>query len=456
MSSMIQRILKGVGSQALNQVWTFALRFLEIPLFLNFWPTSRYGEWLILSSFVTYLTLSDLGVSQVINRDIIIAASAGNEREASEMFETGIIFSSMIAVCTSLIFVGAIFFYDPISSHLSGLGTRFDIINMSIILAASVVLSLQLEYWLGVLASAGRYPIGLFIVTVIQVCVFVSTAGVLAYGGGAVLIALCALLCQCIGQIFVCVLALRSATWLDLKFHSFSFSRLIRLWQPTVGIFGIRLQQAVLNDLLRLIVGIVAGPALVVSYIAHARLARFLTVTTRLSYPLHVEMGLAFGGNQRKRFQQLARTNIALCGTAAFGFAIVEMAIAPVVFTEWVRNSTSFDPFLFIVLLVGSFEDVLAQLALAPLLATNRYSLPAVFTTIILIAVVPCTFLLGYAFNVIGVAFAQLGAQSAVLFILASYYKKSVGENFWTSAFRAFDSTARKQVASVILKQWRG
>jgi Na+-driven multidrug efflux pump len=211
----------------------------------------------------------------------------------------------------------------------------------------------------------------------------------------------------------------------------------------------------VYNDVLRLIVGFVAGPALVVSYTAHARLARFLTVTTRLSYPLHVEMGLAFGAGQPRRFRQLARANVALCGAAAFGCAIAEIMFSPLIFDDWVRNSTFFNPVMFTVLLIGSLEDALGQLALAPLLATNRYSTPALFTTIIVIALIPVSYSLGYWYGVLGVALAQMGAQSVVLIILTSYYNEFVGEGFLASASYAFSSTARKNLASTISNQWR-
>jgi O-antigen/teichoic acid export membrane protein len=454
-STIVQRVLKGVGSQALQQAWTIAFRFLELPLFLSFWPVSKYGEWLVLSSVVTYLTLSDLGVSQVINRGIIMAASAGKRREASELLETGIIFSSTISACAAFVFVSAIFVYEPISNYLSGLGARLDIVNISIMMAAGAILSLQKEYWLGVLASVGRYPIGLLINTIIQVGVFATTAAALACGASAVFVSLCVLICQCTGQAFICILAFRSASWIKPKVPSFSLSHLIQLWRPTAGIFGVGLQQTVYNDVLRLIVGFVAGPALVVSYTAHIRLARFLSVTTRLSYPLNVEMGLAFGAGLPQRFRQLARANVALCGTAAFGCAIVEMIFSPLIFDAWVRNSTSFDPVMFAVLLIGSFEDVLGQLALAPLLATNRYSTPALFTTVVVIALIPISYLLGYRYGILGVAFAQMAAQSIVLIILASYYNEFVGEGLFTSASRAFGSAARKNLASTISNHWR-
>src|SRR5215210_4437181 len=59
--TLLQRLSKGIGAFSVGQVINLALRVLLPPLFLKAWGADVYGEWLVLSSFVAYLSLTDMG-----------------------------------------------------------------------------------------------------------------------------------------------------------------------------------------------------------------------------------------------------------------------------------------------------------------------------------------------------------------------------------------------------------
>jgi len=67
--SIRSRLVKGFGANVIGQGLNVASKILLVPLFLQAWGTNVYGEWLVLSSFVAYLSLTDLGGQvYIVNR----------------------------------------------------------------------------------------------------------------------------------------------------------------------------------------------------------------------------------------------------------------------------------------------------------------------------------------------------------------------------------------------------
>ena len=58
---MIKRLFRGIGANFLGQIINIASRIVLVPLFLLAWGADIYGEWLLLSSMVAYLSLTEMG-----------------------------------------------------------------------------------------------------------------------------------------------------------------------------------------------------------------------------------------------------------------------------------------------------------------------------------------------------------------------------------------------------------
>ena len=66
---IVRRVTGGTVGNVLGQVINVAGQFVLVPIFLTYWGSQLYGEWLTLSAAVAYLTLVDFGIqSYVINR----------------------------------------------------------------------------------------------------------------------------------------------------------------------------------------------------------------------------------------------------------------------------------------------------------------------------------------------------------------------------------------------------
>ena len=60
-SGIVSRALKSIGADALGQFLNVLTKLLLVPIFLKFWGSELYGEWLILFAWCSWFTIADLG-----------------------------------------------------------------------------------------------------------------------------------------------------------------------------------------------------------------------------------------------------------------------------------------------------------------------------------------------------------------------------------------------------------
>jgi len=437
--SLVVRLVRGLGGQSLLQLSTVVVRLVEVPMFLSFWSMSRYGEWLIISATTTYLVFSDFGMSQCINRQIIMAAAGKNYESARQYLWAGSLFSATTSLIASITLVGLVAAGISLWGGMPyrDQGSESELLLAVALLSLSAVVSLQTDYWLGVLASSGRYALGLSTLAFAQLGNLGLIGIALFLGGGVAVIAASAVVCQVFALLFVAAAAQRASPWVQIgAYRSQRFGdvrTLFNLWRPAIGIFGLRLQQAINADFLRLVIAAVANPVAVVIFTTHSRLARFLTLAARLSYPLQVEMGVAYGANDIPLFRKIAEINIVLSSGLALFLAVAEICIGYFFFQQWTRGAIDFDASLFSALLLGALLEILANLALVPFLATNQYFDLAFKTTVVAALMLPFAAAFGAIGGVLGVAVAQMIAQAVSLAFYFGPYERLLKTKIWSS-----------------------
>lgn len=69
MAKILERSVKGIGSNILGQIIMIGSGLIIVPVFLKYWGSVTYGEWLALSAAISYFALLDFGFqTYVVNR----------------------------------------------------------------------------------------------------------------------------------------------------------------------------------------------------------------------------------------------------------------------------------------------------------------------------------------------------------------------------------------------------
>ena len=81
-------ILNSIGANSLGQVLGALYQILAVPLYINAWGVSLYGQWLLLSTIPGYLAMSDIGFVSAAANDMTILASKNQQHQALKVFQS--------------------------------------------------------------------------------------------------------------------------------------------------------------------------------------------------------------------------------------------------------------------------------------------------------------------------------------------------------------------------------
>ena len=113
---MRKRLIQGIGANFLGQIINLASRVLLVPLFLTAWGAEVYGEWLLLTSIVAYLSLTDLGGQLYIVNRLTQAYAQGDIPLFRKILHTGLSLFLIIPLVAFAVFLGG---HLPVSSRVA-------------------------------------------------------------------------------------------------------------------------------------------------------------------------------------------------------------------------------------------------------------------------------------------------------------------------------------------------
>ena len=100
---MWARVCKGLTAIFCGQVVITASNLLLVPLYLAHWSPAVYGEWLVMSSLVSYLSTLDLGMNMAVVNKLTQAYARGDLKAYARFQHSAMAFYSMLAVGGSLL-----------------------------------------------------------------------------------------------------------------------------------------------------------------------------------------------------------------------------------------------------------------------------------------------------------------------------------------------------------------
>ena len=114
---MLKKILKTLFALSIGQIIIRVSSFILVPLFINYWSATKYGEWLALSAAIGYLASLDLGISQASTNKMTQAYAVGDIKSFKSIQHSSLVFFIIIALVFSLVISLSIWFI-PINSWL--------------------------------------------------------------------------------------------------------------------------------------------------------------------------------------------------------------------------------------------------------------------------------------------------------------------------------------------------
>lgn len=418
MSSLQSRLLRGIGAIGVAQATQIGIRFIEVPLFLLYWGPERYGEWLILFAIPAYLAMADLGFNGVAGREMAMVAAQGADDRVTHTFYS---VSLAILGLSAVLFVFAVLASAAVSLDLFSLSTLADGLDGRVIwfLVVFVAAHLHIGTLQAVFYGQGNYAYGVMLSTSVQIAEFAAAWLALRFGGGFVEVTFAYAVTACFGYLALSRIANTRFPWTGHR-ASFRWDVIRQLARPALASLAFPLGNAMNQQGMRLVIGAVAGPIAVATFVA-IRMLTGLAVRLQdsLGQALEPEYARAHGGKDLRTTQQLVlRGSRATIWTTIVVLFLLWLIGQPFI-ERWTSGNIIFDRTVFSLLIAAALVNAVWFNVMKVAYATNRHtSIALTFLagyTAACVAAAPLTALAGISGAAVSLLVAELAVAGYVI-----------------------------------------
>ena len=352
-----RRLFLGFVSSTVSRLAGSIIQFVQIPVFLHFWDTQMYGEWVIVNAIPSYLAFSNIGFGNVAGNEMTMMISAGDQEGALRVFQS--CWWLIACICGSLaLLLGPVLYFVPMAEGLKlHFISQADVKWIVFYLGLSVLLG-QLEQLISAAYTCvGRYPYGSFIKSLIALTAFIAMMVPVILGYGPRTTALVFAVANALGTILLALLVRRDIPWIEYGWNHASLSEIRRLTPPALAFMGFPIGNALNLQGTLLAVGYVLGPTDVVIFSTARQVSRVaLQMVQMVNTTFWPELSIAFGAKNEALLRTLHRRACQMALIIAVFFVTCMMSFGPWFLNHWTSGKVPPSrPLLAILLVVVVF-----------------------------------------------------------------------------------------------------
>ena len=412
------RLLKGSGAQGFSRIVQTSIRLAEVPLLLSFWGQNLYGEWLILSTIPSYLSIADVGFSSAACREMTIKAGAGDKNSAKSTFQSTWVLLIVVSIAVftlSFVFVRAV----PSLVGFTGMNNS-EIRIVLLLLIIHLLVNFQCELLNGAFWVSGHYPFAMYSVAFTQLLEFLLFSIIVALGGRPVHAATGYLAGKLLGTGFMWLAQYHYIPWLRHGLKYASLNEIKRLISPSVASLAFPLGNALNIQGTRLAIGMALGPSALSIFVPLRTLSRMVMqpglVINRLIEP---ELAMAFGSGNSLQYNRIFLNS---CQLAFWGSLVTCLFIGPCaywIFPIWTDGVVALHWPIYLTLLLGVQINSTWYTALMVPFATNCHGRIAWYYSLVYgISVFITTYVFANKYSILGASFSLLMAEIIMAFVV--------------------------------------
>jgi O-antigen/teichoic acid export membrane protein len=406
--SVKKRVLQGIGANSFGQLINIVLQVVSVPLFIRYWGLTLYGEWLVLSTIPAYLAMSDLGFSSVAANKMAIVVGSAGKQEALQVFSSAWVFVSMVCVLVILFSFGS--FWLPLESWLNI--TSFDNNELQIVIIL-LVLGVIVNLKVGVLAMGfrcdGHYALLVWITNFLRLFEFSGIIIGLYLGATPIIISGLILFIRCVGYFVTKQILKRKSPWIILHWENVRFSEIKEMASPAMAFMAFPLGNALKNQGMLTIIGLVLGPITVVAFNTMRTLINSAQqAMTLINHSVWPEMSLAFGANNIALARKIHCIACKCSLWLAVGILIALYIAGPWIFHKWTLGYVKFNSDFFSLMLLTMLISALWSTSSVVQLSTNTHKGLARMYLLLTVISVILSYIFTMALGIIGSALGLL------------------------------------------------
>ena len=365
---MIKRLIAGIGANSFGMAITIAIQLVSLPMFLRYWDTSTYGVWLMLSAIPAYLSMADVGMVTAAGNKMTMAVAKGDVSEANRVFQSALMFMSVVCGILALISVPLILWAPLPALHTFDQRVALSALCVGVLLALFGGLSEA------VFKSTKRYAFGTMLGNCVRLGEWAGFMVGLVTIGSFAAVALCGLAVRLIGTLIGVVLTGRGKSGLLWGVKFLDSVEIRAMIKPAVSFMAFPLANALSFQGLTLLVGGLFGPIAVALFNTYRTIARVaVQVTAIFSHALWPEFSRLFGQGAFGAVEQLFKRSFWLSAAQALFLSLILYFFSPWMLRVWTHGAINFDSSLMLLMLLYAAIGGVWHVPRVLLMATNQH-----------------------------------------------------------------------------------
>lgn len=416
-SPISRRIIKGLGANAFGQFVNIMTQLFSVPIFLHYWGADLYGQWLILASIPSYLSMSDIGFGSVAGNEMAMLIARQDYRSALRVFQSAWMF--IICVCSV---VGLL---TAICAYLLPFATWFNLHSLSqqqvslliCLLAAYTLVSQPGGLIDAAFRSDGRYAEGTALVNIVRLAEMALVLVSVVLGGKLVTAAAIFLLARMMGTYWIWLMFKRNSSWLKIGYDRASFKVIQQLFRPAVAFMVFPLSQAFIFQGMNLVVGGILGSVAVVVFTTSRTVTRVaIQLITLVNHAVWPEFSSAFGSRNLVLARNLHHKVSFFSLWLSVLCSVVLVFIGPWLLDTWTAKQIDVNVSLFYVMLILVISSSVWHGSSIVLMSTNTHGGLAKISLVASLGAIASAYVLLKTFGIVAAPIALLVADISIGF----------------------------------------
>ena len=110
-----RHLLKNIGTNGLGLFVTIFNQLLLLPIYLHFWSTEMYGDWIALSAISVFFASSDLGFTTVFTNDFVVNHTRKLYEKCRQILTNNYCFLLLVFIPLTILLIGFLWCTDLVS-----------------------------------------------------------------------------------------------------------------------------------------------------------------------------------------------------------------------------------------------------------------------------------------------------------------------------------------------------
>jgi O-antigen/teichoic acid export membrane protein len=427
------RIVKGISANLASQITNAAIQLVSLPIFLKYWGTDLYGEWLILSSIPIYLSMSDIGFGVAAANEMTMKIAQDKEKEALSVFQSIWLIVSITSIIFALIAILGVNFI-PLKQwlNISRMTNKETVIVFSLLII-HVLAGIQASFLTSGFRCEGNYAIGVHCYTVSRFCEYLVLLLAVTLGANPPIAALSFMLTRIFFVLIVRAILKYKSPWIIYGYKYANVNNIKKLTKPALASMGFPLSTALSNQGSLIIIGSFFNPSSVVVFSVLRTVSRIvIQLIGIVRNTISPEISSAYGKRDLNLVKKIHRNACQISFYLALSSVLILVIKGDWLLKKWTVGQIEIDLTLFYLFLLIIIVSSLWYVSITVLTATNNHEKVTISYLVINAFSLALAVLLIPIFDIKGMVLSLLIAEISIAFIVISNSLKMLNESFLT------------------------